>query len=373
MERFGLVGHPNAGKSSLFNVLTGSKILAAPYPFATVEPNVGVSIVPDSRLDDLVAMSQSQNVVPASVHFTDIGGLVEGASEGEGLGNKFLSSIREVDAIVFVLRAFESKELPEPLPLREQLEILEIELSLADLESGQKQLDKRQRQEKSEKVADKTTAALAKAVDLLAAGKPIYRGELDAEERQALAECNLLTNKPAMAVVNISESQIGNDTAAIQEVEQVLGSLADEKTPNKVSADAYQIPVVSICVGLEVETIDFSSAERKDLLADLGVTQDAVSTFLQTSYRLLGLSTFFTTGPKESRAWTFPTGSTAPECAGKIHTDMERGFIRADCIPATELLELGSLTAAKDVGKVAGVGRDYIVKDGDVLEIRFNV
>ncbi len=393
MEHFGLVGHPNAGKSSLFNVLTGSKILAAPYPFATIDPNVGVAIVPDRRLDDLAAMSQSKNVVPASVHFTDIGGLVEGASEGEGLGNQFLSAIREGDAIVFVLRAFESKDLPEPMPLVEQLEILEVELSLADLESGEKQLEKRQRKAKAEKFDDETTAALTQAVELLKKGCPVYKSDLSEEERLALRPCNLLTNKPVMAVINISESDVGSLATEREqksspenesEIENENNATAHDSKETKNTPDNLKEvkevatalaggEVISVCVGLEVEAVDFSPAERKALFEDMGIKQDALSSFLQSAYRLLGLSTFFTTGEKESRAWTFETGSTAPECAGKIHTDMERGFIRADCIPAEELISLGSIQAAKEAGKVAGVGRDYLVQDGDTLEIRFNV
>lgn len=368
MERFGLVGHPNAGKSSLFNVLTGSKILAAPYPFATIDSNVGVATVPDKRLDDLVNMSASKSIVPASVHFTDIGGLVEGASEGEGLGNKFLSAIREVDAIVYVLRAFASKELPDPMQLKEQLEILEVELSLADLESSEKQLDKRQRQNKSEKTTDDTTDALAKAVDLLGKGIPVYRGGLSSEEREALQGCNLLTNKPVMAVINIDENSI-SEAEIIAGQDEILAALGH----GQHDSDNSQTQAVSICVGLEVEAMDFSPAERVDLFASLGIGQGALTSFLHSAYRLLGLSTFFTTGEKETRAWTFPTGSTAPECAGKIHTDMQRGFIRADCVPAEELLKWGNIKVAKDAGKVAGVGRDHLVDDGDVLEIFFNV
>ena len=352
MERFGLVGHPNAGKSSLFNVLTGSKILAAPYPFATIDPNVGVATVPDKRLDDLVKLSASKNIVQTSVHFTDIGGLVEGASEGEGLGNQFLSVIREVDAIVFVLSAFKSKDLPTPMPIKDQLDILEVELSLADLESAEKQLDKRLRQNKSAKTTDGLTEALSKAVEMLKIGNPIYKGDLELEERNVLKECNLLTNKPVMAVINIDEKNISKEQSALE---------------------MFSGQEISICVELETEAMDFSHSERQDLFESLGIKQDALSSFLQSAYRLLGLSTFFTTGPQESRAWTFANGSSAPECAGKIHTDMERGFIRADCIPAEELIQIGSIQAAKDAGKIQGVGRDYYVQDGDVLEIRFNV
>ncbi len=352
MQRFGLVGHPNAGKSSLFNVMTGAKVLAAPYPFATVDANVGVAAVPDERLDKLAVMSQSPSVVPASVHFTDIGGLVKGASEGEGLGNQFLAAIREADAIVYVLRAFKSKDLPPPDDLKSQLDILEVELSLADLESAEKQLEKRERQAKAEKSPSAETAALQAAVKCLQAGAPIYKSDMSQEERANLEPAFLLTNKPVMAVLNT-----GEDADIPPEPEKIL-----------------ELPVcVPVSVGLEAEAMDFEQKERRELLASYGIQEDGLSRFISSAYRLLGLKTFFTTGPKETRAWTFPEGATAAECAGKIHSDMERGFIRADCIQAPELIAIGSEQQAKSEGKIAGVGRDYTVQDGDVLTIRFNV
>ena len=358
MQSFGLVGHPNAGKSSLFNVLTGAKVLAAPYPFATVEANVGVAAIPDERLDKLTEMNQSPSVVPTSVHFTDIGGLVKGASEGEGLGNQFLSAIREADAIVYLLRMFKSKDLPPPEDPHSQLEVLEVELSLADLESAEKQLDKRQRQSKAEKNPAAEAATLEAAVDSLKAGTPIYKSNLSPDARSDLESAFLLTNKPVMAILNIDEESAVSKKydAVISEVSDALGSIC-----------------IPVCVALEAEALDFDLSERRDLLASFGLEEDGLSRFIKNAYGLLGLKTFFTTGPKETRAWTFPDGANAAECAGKIHSDMERGFIRADCIQAEELIRIGSQQQAKAEGKITGAGRDYLVQDGDVLEIRFNV
>ncbi len=367
MQSFGLVGHPNAGKSSLFNVLTGDEVLSAPYPFATVDANLGVAAVPDERLAQLAEMSQSKKTVPASVHFTDIGGLVKGASEGEGLGNQFLSSIREADAIVYVLRGFRSRELPEPEPATEQLEILEVELSLADLESAEKQLEKRQRQAKAQKTPSAQLQALEQAVEVLKTGVPVYRSQLDPESREALKACFLLTNKPVLAVLNIDERELkaeGSDSDESNELDKERDLLSQALGGGEV---------IPICVGLEAEAQGFSEAERVELLKGYGFSQDALYRLVKSAYNLLGLRTFFTAGPRETRAWTFKAGSTAQQCAGAIHTDMERGFIRADCISTEELLACGSIQTAREAGKVAGAGRDYLVKDGDVLEIRFNV
>ena len=356
MERFGFVGQPNAGKSSLFNALTGSQVLAAPYPFATVDSNVGVAAVKDDRLIRLAEMSKSKSVVSASVGFTDIGGLVEGASEGEGLGNQFLGAIREVDAIVYVIRAFESKDLPEIENPLEQLKILEVELSLADLESAEKQFEKRMRQAKADNTLQAQAEPFKRAVEFLTKGIPIYRSEMSDEEKEILRFGSFLTNKPVMVVLNVDESDF-EKAEQVAELEAGLG--------------AGQ--VIPVCVKLEAEALELEQSERQVLLKDFGVKEPALAKFVRVVYELLGLNTFFTTGPKETRAWTFSKGSYAPECAGLIHSDMERGFIRADCISTEELLGLGSIQAAKEIGKIQGVGKDYQVKDGDVLEIRFNV
>jgi GTP-binding protein YchF len=357
MERFGFVGLPNAGKSSLYNALAGGGALAAPYAFATVDPNVGVAKVPDDRLDQLAEMSESKNVVPASVQFVDIAGLVKGAAQGEGLGNRFLSHIREVDAVVFVLRAFVDDDVPGSSDPIDQLATLELELTYADLESVEKQLDKRRKVARLEKDTAPAFEALEKAVAALGEGTPIYRSGMSDAERLLLRDDFLLTNKPAMAVVNIDEGQIGDEEAIAAPVSAALGG-----------GDA-----VGVCVQLEAEAVLLDESERAEMLDALGLGRGALTRFVLGAYHLLGLRTFFTTGEKESRAWTFRSGAHAPEAAGVIHTDFEKGFIRAEVIDWAELLELRSWSAARDVGRLRVEGKDYEVSDGDVVEIRFNV
>jgi GTP-binding protein YchF len=357
MERFGLVGLPNAGKSSLFNALTNAGALAAPYAFATKEPNVGVSKVPDHRLDDLAAMSKSKNVVPATVQVVDIGGLVEGASKGEGLGNRFLGGIREVDAIVFVLRAFHDPDVPGADDPLEHLRVVELELALADLETAEGRRGRAQKAARADRSLADEAAALDAAYRALSDGTPIYRAGLDPVQRQLLQPHFFLTNKPVLAVVNVGE----DDLDAIPAVE------------GRLAAELPGADVLAMCVQLEAEAIQLDEADRAEMLDALGLGEGALSRMVRAAYHLLGLRTFFTTGDKESRAWTFRAGSKAPECAGRIHTDMQRGFIRAEVIHWDELLKLGSWTKAKDVGKLRVEGKDYEVMDGDVLEIRFNV
>ncbi len=357
MERFGFVGLPNAGKSSLYNALAGGGALAAPYAFATTDPNVGVARVLDTRLDALAEMSGSANVVPATVQFTDIGGLVEGAHKGEGLGNMFLAGIREVDAIVFVLRAFDDADVPgDPDPL-EQLRVLEIELSLADLESAEKHLDKQRKAARGDASLGATVTALEHAGAALAEGTPVYRSDLTADEREALLPFFLLTNKPVLALVNIGEGQLDESAALVAPVGEALDGAE----------------VLPMCVQLEAEAALLPADERQEMLEGLGLGRGALVSFVQAAYTLMGLRTFFTTGEKESRAWTFRAGATAPECAGVIHTDFERGFIRAETIHVDELLAIGSLVAARAEGKVRSEGKDYQPVDGDVMEFRFNV
>ncbi|MDE0699915.1 MAG: redox-regulated ATPase YchF [Acidimicrobiaceae bacterium] len=357
MERFGFVGLPNAGKSSLYNALAGGGAHAAPYAFATTDPNVGVAKVPDLRLDQLAEMSNSRRVVPAAVQFTDIGGLVEGASHGEGLGNAFLSHIREVDAIVFVLRAFPDSDVPGLVDPLEHLRIVEIELALADLASAEKALDRHARMLKGDSSLGAVVALLERCVDHLSAGVPLYRAALDADARRQLREFFFLTNKPVLAVLNIGEGQIGQE--------------AEIAAP--VAAEMNGAEVVALCVQLEAEAAQLGTEDRNEMLEALGLGEGAVPRFLTSAYHLLGLRTFLTTGEKESRAWTFRAGATAPECAGVIHSDFQRGFIRAETIAWDELLRAGSWLAAKDLGKVRSEGKDYVAKDGDVMEFRFAV
>ncbi|HEY7939165.1 MAG TPA: redox-regulated ATPase YchF, partial [Acidimicrobiales bacterium] len=349
---------PNAGKSSLYNALAGGGALAAPYAFATTDPNVGVAKVPDERLDRLAAMSASKKVIPASVQFVDIGGLVEGASQGEGLGNRFLGGIREADAVVFVLRAFSDGDVPGPSDPLEHLRVLEIELTLADLEAVESQVEKRRRAAKQDKSLAEEVEALDAAAAVLAEGTPLYRSDLSPALRAALRPYFLLTNKPVMALVNVGEDQLGTIDEIVAPVQAELGDRAE---------------VIGMCVQLEAEAAQFVGDERTEMLDALGLGEGALPRFLRAAYHLLGLRTFFTTGDKESRAWTFRAGAKAPQAAGVIHTDFERGFIRAEVIHWDELLEVGSWSKARDAGTLRVEGKDYEVADGDVLEFRFNV
>ncbi len=359
MERFGFVGLPNAGKSSLYNALAGGGALAAPYAFATRDPNVGVAKVLDPRLDALAAMSNSRNVVPASVQFVDIGGLVEGASKGEGLGNRFLANIREVDAVVYVLRAFADSEVPGPADPLEHLRVVELELTLADLESVENQVTKRRKAAKADRSLADEVAALDAAYQVLSDGTPLYRSDLEPGVRTLLRPYFLLTNRPVLAVVNVGEDQLDDVAAVVAPVEAELAGRAE---------------VLGMCVQLEAEAAQLDTLDdRAEMLEALGLGEGALPRFLHAAYHLLGLRTFLTTGEKESRAWTFRAGWKAPQCAGVIHTDFEKGFIRAEVIHWDELVEIGSWSKARDVGKLRVEGKDYEVADGDVVEIRFNV
>jgi GTP-binding protein YchF len=362
MERFGLVGLPNAGKSSLYNALTGGGALAAPYPFATKDPNIGVAKVPDERVDRLAAMSKSKSIVHAAVQVVDIGGLVEGASKGEGLGNKFLANIREVDAIVLVLRAFEDDDVTGPSDPIEHLRVVEIELALADLETVEKRLKQATRQSKLDKTALAELDSLQAAYDALSDGRPLYRAGLKPEQREQLLPYFLLTNRSVLAVVNIGESDLDNIPAVEQRLRDEFTSAGDN------------VEVIGMCIQLEAEAATIADpVERAEMLEGFGLGEGALFRMVRRAYHLLGLRTFLTTGEKETRAWTFYAGSSAPECAGRIHTDFQRGFIKAEVIHWDELLEFGSWAKAKDVGKIRIEGKDYHPIDGDVMEFRFNV
>ncbi len=359
MERFGFVGLPNAGKSSLYNALSGASALAAPYAFATKDPNIGVAKVLDSRLDRLAEMSSSRSVVPASVQFVDIGGLVEGASTGEGLGNKFLANIREVDAVVYVLRAFEDIDVPGPSDPLEHLRIVETELALADLESVEGQLQRRRKAAKFDRSAADGVAAMERAQEILAEGTPLYRSEMGEEAREALREHFLLTNKPVLAIVNVGEDELDRLDEMVAPVREELAGRGE---------------VMGMCVQLEAEAALLDDpSERTEMLEGLGLGEGGLARFVRAAYAMLGLRTFFTTGEKESRAWTFKAGWKAPRCAGVIHTDFERGFIKAETIWWEDLLETGSWAKARETGKLRVEGKDYEVVDGDVMEFRFNV
>ncbi|MFM8564143.1 MAG: redox-regulated ATPase YchF [Acidimicrobiia bacterium] len=362
MERFGLVGLPNAGKSSLYNALTGGGALAAPYAFATKDPNIGVAKVPDERLDRLAVMSKTRNTIHASVQVVDIGGLVEGASKGEGLGNKFLANIREVDAIVLVLRAFVDDDVPGPSDPLDHLRVVEIELALADLETVEKRLTQATRQAKLDKGAAAELEALQAAYDSLSEGRPLYRAGLKPEWRETLMPYFLLTNRSVLAVVNVGEKELDTIPAVEQRVRDEFSSAGDN------------VEVIGMCVQLEAEASTIvDPVERAEMLEGLGLGEGALFRMVRSAYHLLGLRTYFTTGEKESRAWTFYAGSSAPECAGRIHSDFQRGFIKAEVIRWDELLDIGSWNKAKELGKIRIEGKDYHPVDGDVMEFRFNV
>ena len=341
----------------MYNALAGGGALAAPYAFATVEPNVGIAKVPDDRLDKLAAMSGAAKTIHASVQFTDIGGLVEGASQGEGLGNQFLQGIRESDGIVFVLRAFGDPDVPGPTDPLEHLGVVETELALADLDSAEKQLDKRSRQAKGDASAKADVAVLTKAVAMLSEGLPLYRSGMTKDQMQELKPFFLLTNKPVMAVVNVGEDDL-DEIPALTE---------------RVSNELDGAEVLGMCIQLEAEAALMDLEERTELLEGLGLGEGALPRFARAAYHLLGLRTYFTTGEKESRAWTFPAGARAPQAAGVIHTDFERGFIRAETIQWDLLLEHGGWVKARESGDVRSEGKDYEVADGDTMDFRFNV
>ena len=358
MERLGIVGLPNSGKSSLFNALTGGSAHVAAHPFSTTETAVGVAHVPDHRVDELAVMSHSRKVVHATVEFVDIAGLVAGSSTGEGLGNRFLAGIREADALCLVLRSFEDPNIPGDTDPLGDLGVLELELVLADAATVDNQIDKRRKAAKADKSLAGEVEALARAKVILDGGTPIYRSDLDEEDRARLRTFFLLTNKPVLAVVNLGEDQVPATADLVAPVAAELGGHGE---------------VLGVSVELEAEAAQLEPDERVELLEGLGLGEGALPRVARAAYHLLGRRTFLTTGDKESRAWTFRAGAKAPECAGVIHSDLQRGFIRAEVIRWDDLLKLGSWQAAKEAGKLRVEGKDYEVVDGDVLEIRFNV
>jgi len=358
VERLGLVGLPNSGKSSLFNALTGAATVVAPHPFSTTETAVGIAQVPDERVELLGEMSSSKKLVHATFEIVDIAALVRGASSGEGLGNRFLGSLRDCDALVFVLRAFDDPSVTGDHDPIDDLDALELELVLADLASVEGRLDRQRRAAKGDKSLVAEIAALEQATAALGDGVPVYRSALTDDQRALLAPVFLLTDKPVLMVVNIGEDQLDDADA-------VIAPLLDGR------ADADDVLAVSL--QLEAEAALLEPGARGELLEGLGLGEGVVPRVARACHHRLGRRTFLTTGDTESRAWTFRAGARAPECAGVIHSDLQRGFIRAEVIEWRELLDIGSWAKAKEQGRLRVEGKDYEVADGDVLEIRFNV
>lgn len=363
--KLGIVGLPNVGKSTLFNAITNAGAQSANYPFCTIEPNVGVVAVPDKRLDKLAEMYEPDKYTPATIEFVDIAGLVKGASHGEGLGNKFLSNIRECDAIVHVVRCFENDDIVHvegSIDPKRDIETINLELVLSDVEMIERRIDKTQKLLKADKKYQAELDFFKRVLEALNEGKSARSVECSEDEAELLSTVALLTNKPIIYAANMSDEDFSN-------------GIEDNKYLNIVKeiAKEEKAGVLPICAGLEEEIADMDKEEKELFLSDMGLESSGLDRLIRECYSLLGLISYLTAGKQEVRAWTIKKGTKAPQAAGKIHTDFERGFIRAEVIAYDDLIECGSMTAAKEKGLVRSEGKDYVMKDGDVVLFRFNV
>ena len=359
----GIVGLPNVGKSTLFNALVANaKATAANFPFCTIEPNTGIVAVPDERLNVLSNISNSAQTVPTRMEFVDIAGLVKGASQGEGLGNQFLSHIRAVDAIVHVVRCFDNDDIIHvagSVDPQRDIDIINLELILADLAQIERRLDRTRKLARNNKEAQAEVDVLEKLVAVLNAGKPARQYGFTDEEAELVKGLELLTNKPIIYAANVSEDDLATGNSYVEQVREV--------------AKAENAKVVIVSAQVESELVELSEEERTDFLESLGVKEGGLKPLIRATYELLGLRTHFTSGPKETRAWTIIAGMLAPQAAGVIHSDFERGFIRAETVAYEDLVATGAMNAAKEKGLVRSEGKEYIVQEGDVLLFRFNV